>query len=664
MLMYQYPYGNAQQLNLDWLMEQWQTVKESIDGSLQNEIDRVESAITDLLNARDAAVAAANAAQASAGAAASSANTAAAQAAISTAQAAAATQERVNAANAANNAQTYANNALAQAVAAGNYAGNASTSANQAAASASDAHNDALAAAQDAADAHNDALAAAQDAADAQDAAALIDMNATAADIGKAIIVKSVADGKVSQYEFGEAGGGGGTPSIVNTIEDVSVAIFDDGIAAPINALMLDIVPVLSGTGNPSPNNVRAISGWTQENIYLANKNILPVTAYSGVGYNPSEGTSFSMSLQPDVTFSNGTITRTNVSSWGRMCLLSPPLKEGSYRVTGELQTNGIVTQIITLDESKKVKRIVSQNNSSATSVIIDTTVTLLPDEKYISFYVATNTGSTNLILIHPQIIYGTESAEYIDADNKIINVSFPVDANTVYGGTVDVINGILTVDTIFYELDGTESGWTKYGQTVVYNGNLARNTLPATGNALKGYCSHIPTLVNGNIDSTYLSHVNSGNGLQFNNVTTYYGLSDNNVATWTSYLAAQKANGTPIQIVAYLQTPITYSISPEEIVSFLNFNTIWADTGNINILEYAANSKKYIDEQDELIKALIAPVLSEMKADTALTVNDFRIVENILYKITASVAAGATLTPNTNCIATTIGEVLKTLLT
>ena len=149
--MYQYPYGNAQQLNLDWLMEQWQIVKENIDGSLQGEIDRVEAAITDLLAARDAAVVAAGAANTSAGAAAQSAQAAAADAATATAQAAAATQERVNAAQAANNAQTYAGNAQTQAAAAQNAAGQAAASASQAAASALSASGDATNAAASAA---------------------------------------------------------------------------------------------------------------------------------------------------------------------------------------------------------------------------------------------------------------------------------------------------------------------------------------------------------------------------------------------------------------------------------------------------------------------------------------------------------------------------------
>ena len=63
------------------------------------------------------------------------------------------------------------------------------------------------------------------------------------------------------------------------------------------------------------------------------------------------------------------------------------------------------------------------------------------------------------------------------------------------------------------------------------------------------------------------------------------------------------------------------------------------------------------------LINNSIAPVLDDMTADTALVANDFRIVNNTLYRITSPVASGGTLTPNTNCTATTITEVLKTLL-
>lgn len=125
---YLYPYGDTQQLNLDWLIEQWNDVKSQIDGSLQAEIDRVEAAITDLLTARDEAVAAQTAAQASAQAAAGSASTASGAASTATAQAQAAAGSAATAGAHASDAQGYAATAQQSAQAANNSAGAAAVS--------------------------------------------------------------------------------------------------------------------------------------------------------------------------------------------------------------------------------------------------------------------------------------------------------------------------------------------------------------------------------------------------------------------------------------------------------------------------------------------------------------------------------------------------------
>ena len=149
--MFQYPYGDTQQLNLDWLMEQWQKTKASIDGSLQGEIDRVEAAITDLLTARDQAVAAKTAAETAATSASGYAGTASTAASTATAQATAAAGSAALAGTHASNAQTSETNAGLQATAAGNSAaaaavsaGNASNSEGAAAASSSAAAGNAL----------------------------------------------------------------------------------------------------------------------------------------------------------------------------------------------------------------------------------------------------------------------------------------------------------------------------------------------------------------------------------------------------------------------------------------------------------------------------------------------------------------------------------------
>lgn len=171
---FNYPYGDTQQLNLNWFLaqwetfrEQWATAEEGIDHALDAEIARVEAAMTDLYAARDAAAASKTAAQTAATNAASSETVA--------------TQQATLAQSYANTAQTQAGIATAAAEAAGNSASSASTSAAAANLSKTQAANSATAAqtAQTAAEAS--ATAAAGSASDAADSATAAAGSATAA---------------------------------------------------------------------------------------------------------------------------------------------------------------------------------------------------------------------------------------------------------------------------------------------------------------------------------------------------------------------------------------------------------------------------------------------------------------------------------------------------
>ena len=58
-------------------------------------------------------------------------------------------------------------------------------------------------------------------------------------------------------------------------IEDTAVASFTDGADnIPVKSLTVEIEPVQSGTGDPSPENVRPISGWTGANVSVTGKNL------------------------------------------------------------------------------------------------------------------------------------------------------------------------------------------------------------------------------------------------------------------------------------------------------------------------------------------------------------------------------------------------------
>lgn len=49
-----------------------------------------------------------------------------------------------------------------------------------------------------------------------------------------------------------------------------AISSFDDGTDNPLKELKVSIVPVQSGSGDPSPSNPRAISGWTGAEIHVA----------------------------------------------------------------------------------------------------------------------------------------------------------------------------------------------------------------------------------------------------------------------------------------------------------------------------------------------------------------------------------------------------------
>lgn len=148
--MFRFPFGTVQELNLDWFLEQWEIFKtqareafEGIDHALDDEIDRVEDAMTDLYAARDAAIAAKTAAEtaesSTLGYAQSAANSAASAAGSATGSAQSASSSAGSAEQAAQSAQTSAQLASSAATSAGNAATSASNASSSAATAATNA---------------------------------------------------------------------------------------------------------------------------------------------------------------------------------------------------------------------------------------------------------------------------------------------------------------------------------------------------------------------------------------------------------------------------------------------------------------------------------------------------------------------------------------------
>lgn len=111
----------------------------------------------------------------------------------------------------------------------------------------------------------------------------------------------------------------------------------------------------------------------------------------------------------------------------------------------------------------------------------------------------------------------------------------------------------------------------------------------------------------------------------------------------------------TGAQVVYELATPVTYDIDPVAAIALLRgHNTLWADCGSTDL--------QYRQDVATLLAALTAPDETDMTANANYAVNSFFTVGGTLYKATAAIATGETITPGTNCTATTIADQLTYL--
>ena len=175
--------------------------------------------------------------------------------------------------------------------------------------------------------------------------------------------------------------------------------------------------------------------------------------------------------------------------------------------------------------------------------------------------------------------------------NDTVIAVDWQTEAGTVYGGTLDVLKGTLTVSHNLITLTGQETNWTKYGANTVYipasSGLLgdAEESQPGTGNSITGSCSICPSEAAGYIYRGYVEKASQSGGVQFNNIQARWGLASGfTVSDWKARLQELSVAGTPVQILYKLASPITYQLTQEIVATLAGQNTIWSDTGDVTV--------------------------------------------------------------------------------
>lgn len=234
---------------------------------------------------------------------------------------------------------------------------------------------------------------------------------------------------------------------------------------------------------------------------------------------------------------------------------------------------------------------------SDKTPVVNNGNITTLPitapsNAKYVCIVFKKDDDSTfNILeLMNAQLEFGSIATTYEPYYGNLYNITFPSEAGTVYGGTLDVTRSLLTVDRLYKSLDGTE-GWALFSGAVA-DRSYFYLVIGDSGSVVNdsGICSHfMPVNITSNTTVVGQKIVNSA----ANNARLLIRPKDAanaTVDTFKTWLAGEAQAGTPVQICYKISNPIVYQLTPTQINALDNLTILTTDVNNITATYKAKN--------------------------------------------------------------------------
>lgn len=268
---------------------------------------------------------------------------------------------------------------------------------------------------------------------------------------------------------------------------------------------------------------------------------------------------------------------------------------------------------------------------------------------------VQSGSGTPSPDNVRPITGHTSVEVDVTDADSNTTQYTISL-GQTVYGGTLDVVSGVLTVthgfltENSFTEVNtNTSTGglhWTDVMISAITDTEVICNkikTVPST----QGWSSTTPCIQEGAITATQYSvriYCAESNITDFR--TTYSGL----------------------QIVYKLPTPLTIQLTPQQIETLIGQNNI-----SVPLTGQSLDSLTYREvlAWDDVERAInvkldlssVAPIEYTDKASQSYNQKQLFIKDNKLCQALTSISSGASFTENTNFKYTTLAEIIEPLL-
>ncbi len=183
-------------------------------------------------------------------------------------------------------------------------------------------------------------------------------------------------------------------------------------------------------------------------------------------------------------------------------------------------------------------------------------------------------------------------------SDTEELTISWEDEAGTVYGGTLDVTTGLLTVKYKKYPITANtyilNGPLESYTSVYVYRNNaLGALIEPNTRtDVTKALCNVLKPVSRNQAVTTsgvFQYHASDGDQLRFGFPKTEA------YATAENVYSAFSEN--PIEVAIPLKEPETFQLTPVQVRTLLGENNLWADTGDVTV-EYRADLEKYIEKK------------------------------------------------------------------
>lgn len=347
---------------------------------------------------------------------------------------------------------------------------------------------------------------------------------------------KMITAGMGGAVEAPETGVAVGRRVEYTSIGPAPILTFEANSELPLKALSVNMEPIQEGTGDPSPENVRPISGRQSVKVTRAGVNVWDEEWENGI-YSSSG--------------------KTGGDAYIRCKNLISVVPGQSYRFVAPAIT------IYAWGYS-------DLEYSNALSITIFTPFTVPDGVRYIGFAISKSQYGSDTYRNDISLNYPATDTEY--HPGTVASVEIPL-GQTVYGGTVDVTTGEMVVDRATVDMGTLE--WQEYSGNSPRFVTYLQDAKPGViGSVSSAFCSMFKTVATGYDSGTYDDYS------FYISASKYLHVRDTQYTDKVSFKTAMSG----VQLCYELAQPITITLTPEQLTTVLGTNNVWSDADEVSL--------------------------------------------------------------------------------